>query len=491
MTTTTQQNTENTSTEQLELILASAQKAYTPWSRLAPAERAAVLEKVADALDAAAGELIPVAMRETNLPEGRLSGELKRTTFQLRLFGELLRDGRFLDARIDHADPQWPMGAPRPDLRRSYRPLGPVLVFSASNFPFAFSVAGGDTASALAAGNPVIVKAHSGHLELSLATGEVVSKALEQAGAPQGLFAVVFGTEAGRSAVQDGRIKAAGFTGSIPGGRALMDLAVSRPEPIPFYGELGSNNPVFVTQQASSRRGEQIAGEFVGSFTMGSGQFCTKPGTLFVPRGSAMVQALRQAALPEGAKLLNDRIHSGYVDILNEVSGHSAITVLAQGPEPLGQAPSPTLLLTDIDSLLANPHELQTECFGPTALVIEYDREEQLVEAARSFAGQLTATVQGEEDDQLGELVEVLAEKAGRVLWNQWPTGVSVTYAQQHGGPYPATTNSGTTSVGTAAIERFQRPVAYQNFPQHLLPAELRDANPNAVPQLINGKAQD
>ena len=490
MTTVIPQTTADTTTEQLEEILEGAHRAYGPWSRFAPAQRADVLDKVADALDAAAGDLIPVAMGETNLPEGRLTGELKRTSFQLRLFGELLRDGGFLDARIDHADAQWPMGAPRPDLRRSYRPLGPVLVFSASNFPFAFSVAGGDTASALAAGNPVIVKAHSGHLELSLATGEVVSKALAEAGAPEGLFNVVFGTEAGRTALQDPRIKASGFTGSIPGGRALMDLAVSRPEPIPFYGELGSNNPVFVTQKASEQRGPKIAEEFVGSFTMGSGQFCTKPGTLFVPRGSAMVGALRDAALPEGAKLLNDRIQSGYVEVLNEISAHKAITVLAQGPEPLGQAPSPTLLLTDIDSLLANPHELETECFGPTALVVEYDSEQQLVEAARTFAGQLTATLQAEQDDQVAELVEVLAEKVGRVLWNQWPTGVSVTYAQQHGGPYPATTNSGTTSVGTAAIERFQRPVAYQNFPQHLLPAELRDDNPNAVPQLVDGKPQ-
>lgn len=479
---------DNTTVDELESILEAAHVAYGQWSRFAPAQRADVLDKVADALDAAAGELIPVAMRETNLPEGRLAGELKRTTFQLRIFGELLRAGGFLDSRIDHADPEWPMGAPRPDLRRAYRPLGPVLVFSASNFPFAFSVAGGDTASALAAGNPVTVKAHHGHLELSRLTGDVVSRALTDAGAPEGLFGVIFGTDAGRNALQDARIKASGFTGSIAGGRALMELAAARPEPIPFYGELGSNNPVFVTQLAAAARGESIAQEFVGSFTMGAGQFCTKPGMLFVPRGSSMVETLRNAALPEGSKLLNDRIQAGYVEVLKEVASHHAVQVLAQGSEPLAEAPSPTLLLTDIDSLLANPHELETECFGPTALVVEYDTEDQLLAAARTFVGQLTATLQAEDGEQLGELVEILAGKAGRVLWNQWPTGVSVTYAQQHGGPYPATTAAGSTSVGTAAIERFQRPVAYQNFPQYLLPAELRDENPNGVPQMVNGK---
>lgn len=489
MTVTLPDSTQDTTHDELQGYLAAAEAAAGQWALTPPAARAAVLDRVADALDAAADELVPVAMAETNLPEARLRGELKRTSFQMRLFGEVLREGSYLDARIDHADPQWPMGAPRPDLRRSYRPIGPVVVFAASNFPFAFSVAGGDTASALAAGNPVILKAHSGHLQLSLDTGAVLTRALQEAGAPAGLFHVVFGTESGRIVLQDPRIKAAGFTGSIPGGRALMELAVSRPEPIPFYGELGSNNPVFVTAAAAAKRGVQIAEEFIASFTMGAGQFCTKPGTLFVPRGSGMVEALRNGALPEGSKMLNDRIREGYVQVLEGLSSNPAVQVLSQGEGPLANPPAPTLLLTEIDSLLAAPHELQTECFGPTAMVVEYSDEAQLVEAAATFEGQLTATLQAEETCQVAPLVEILAQKAGRVLWNQWPTGVSVTYAQQHGGPYPATTAPGSTSVGTAAIERFQRPVAYQNFPQHLLPVELRDANPHELPRMVNGES--
>ncbi|WP_426733281.1 aldehyde dehydrogenase (NADP(+)) [Glutamicibacter sp. 2E12] len=479
---------ENTTSGQLEAYLAAAQDSFGAWAATSPAQRAGILDAVASALDAAADQLVPIAMAETNLPELRLRGELKRTTFQLRFFGELLRDGGYLDARIDHPDAQWPMGAARPDLRRTRIPLGPVVVFAASNFPFAFSVAGGDSASALAAGNPVIVKAHHGHLQLSRLTAQVVNEALAGAGAPEGLFQVVFGTEAGRTVLLDPRIKAAGFTGSIPGGRALMDLAVSRDEPIPFYGELGSNNPVFVTEQAASVRGEQILTEFIGSFTASAGQLCTKPGTLFIPRGSGLRPLLSEAALPAGTGLLNQRIREGYGQVLDQLSAHPAVEVLAQGSEPLGGQPSPTLLVTGIDELLADPRALQAECFGPSALVVEYDSEQQLVAAAQTFEGQLTATIHGEEGDRVQELVAALANKAGRVLWNQWPTGVSVTYAQQHGGPYPATTAVGTTSVGAAAIERFVRPVAYQNFPQHLLPAQLQDANPDSVPQLVNGQ---
>ncbi|WP_140416445.1 aldehyde dehydrogenase family protein, partial [Arthrobacter globiformis] len=269
-----------TSDTELENLLAAAQNAAAPLAALRPAERAGLLDAVADALDGAAGQLIPEAERETRLPEGRLRGELKRTTFQLRLFAEVLRDGGYLDARIDHADADWPMGAPRPDLRRIRVPVGPVVVFAASNFPFAFSVAGGDTASALAAGSPVLLKAHSGHPALSRLTAEVITSALGKAGAPEGTFALIAGTAAGAEALRDPRIKAGAFTGSIPGGRALFDIATSRPDPIPFYGELGSNNPVFVTEAAAKERGKEIAEGFIASFTLGAGQFCTKPGTL-------------------------------------------------------------------------------------------------------------------------------------------------------------------------------------------------------------------
>ncbi|MDP5226535.1 MULTISPECIES: aldehyde dehydrogenase (NADP(+)) [Arthrobacter] len=479
--------TEPTTETELEQLLAGVQSAAAPLAALRPAERAALLEAVADGLDAAAGELIPVAQAETRLAEGRLTGELKRTTFQLRLFAQELRDGSFLDARIDHADAEWPMGAPRPDLRRVRTALGPVLVFSASNFPFAFSVAGGDTASALAAGCPVLVKAHSGHPELSRLTANVVASSLAAAGAPEGVFGLLFGTAAGATALRDPRIAAGAFTGSIPGGRALFDIASSRPTPIPFYGELGSNNPVFVTEAAAAERGAGIVEGFIGSFTMGSGQFCTKPGTLFVPAASGLVEQLRAAVLPGAAPLLNSRIQSGYTEVLQELEQHPKLSVLAQGPDPLSDPPSPTLLLTTAEDMLADPHALQAECFGPTAVVVTYTDEAQLVALAESFEGQLTATIQGTESCQVAELVEVLARKAGRVLWNGWSTGVSVTYAQQHGGPYPATTSPGSTSVGTAAIERFLRPVAYQGFPQHLLPEALRDENPLGVPQLVDG----
>ncbi|MBT2597943.1 aldehyde dehydrogenase (NADP(+)) [Arthrobacter sp. ISL-72] len=479
-----------TTDAELEQLLTAAQAAAVPLAALRPAQRARLLDAVADALDAAADQLIPEAEQETHLPGARVRGELKRTTFQLRLFGEELRDGRYLDARIDHADAEWPMGSPRPDLRRVRVPLGPVVVFAASNFPFAFSVAGGDTASALAAGSPVLLKAHSGHPGLSRLTAEVVTSALREAGAPDGTFALIAGTAAGAAALRDPRVKAGAFTGSIPGGRALFDIANSRPEPIPFFGELGSNNPAFVTEAAASQRGAEIAQGFVSSFTMGAGQFCTKPGTLFIPAASGMVEALRDSALPPAAPLLNERIQSGYTDVLENLQANPRLTVLAQGAGPLADPPGPTLLLTTAADMLSEPHALQTECFGPTAVVVTYDDESQLADLAETFEGQLTATVHGTDSCQVAELVEVLARKAGRVVWNQWPTGVSVTHAQQHGGPYPATTAAASTSVGTAAIERFLRPVAYQGFPQHLLPEALRGDNPLGLPRLVDGRRE-
>ena len=488
MSVTSSTPSEETTNEELGRILAAAHAATRPWGSLGTGARADVLDQVADALDAHAQDLITLASEETHLSQGRLTLELKRSTFQLRLFGQVIRDGGYLDARIDHADPNWPMGAPRPDLRRSYRPIGPVLVFAASNFPFAFSVAGGDTASALAAGNPVVLKAHPGHHQLSERTAAVMLEALKESRAPDGVFALIAGVNAGRNALQDPRIKAASFTGSIPGGRALMDIAVSRPDPIPFYGELDSNNPVFVTPAAAAARGGAIAEEFIGSFTLGAGQFCTKPGMIFVPANSGIVEHLRAAVLPHAVKLLNDRIQSGFLRRLDDLSSHDSVQVLVQGPEPQADPPSPTLLYTSAEHILAAPRELEAECFGPAAVVVEYDDVAQLVPLAETFEGQLTATIQAEEDEAVADLVEVLAEKAGRVLWNQWPTGVSVTYARQHGGPYPATTSPHTTSVGTAAIERFLRPVAYQGFPQRLLPEELQDANPLAAPRMVNGQ---
>ncbi len=475
-------------------LVAAAAVAGRVWAATSRADRADVLDAVADALDAAGDDLVPLAVAESHLAEGRLRGELLRTTFQLRLFVGVLRDGGYLDVRVDHADPDWPMGAPRPDLRRTQVPVGPVVVFAAGNFPFAFSVAGGDTASALAAGCPVLLKAHPGHLGLSVATADVVRAALAAAGAPDDLFTLVVGDEAGRAALTDPGVQAGAFTGSTTGGRALFDLAVSRPVPIPFFGELGSVNPVFVTRAAAEARGPEIAAQAVASFTMGAGQFCTKPGVLLVPAGSALLEALHSPDLPRPAPMLSERMVEGHARVRQELEDVEGVVVIARGDDATDGAPAPEVLLVDVATLLADLESLFLECFGPTLLAVTYEGEADLLAVAQAIDGQLTATVFGEASDVgsdgLGELVAVLATKAGRVLWNAWPTGVSVTYAQQHGGPYPATTAPGTTSVGTAAIGRFLRPVAYQGFPATLLPGELRDDLDDGLdlPRLEDGR---
>lgn len=465
-----------TSDERVDEILASAAEAFLELEAMPDRERADILRSIADALDANASALVATAESETHLGEARLAGELRRTTFQLRFFADIIADSGHRGVRIDTADPDWPMGAPRPDIRRRLEPLGPVLVFSASNFPFAFSVAGGDTASALAAGCPVVVKAHSGHPQLSVATADVIKGAIAGR-APAGTFDLIVGTEAGRRAIVDSRIAAVGFTGSIEGGRALFDLAVSRPSPIPFYGELGSVNPVIVTERAAAERADDIVEGFIGSFTVGAGQFCTKPGVLLVPKASDLTEKLASKTLPAGSPLLNERIAAGYRENLAAVAARPGVRPLAgELPDEGELAPAPTLVVTDIDTVLADFHSVVQECFGPAAVVVEYDDASQLRAFAEAVEGQLTAGLFAEPADEVQDLVRLLARRAGRVLWNQWPTGVSVTYAQQHGGPYPASTASTTTSVGATAIERFLRPVAYQGFPAELLPAELRDA---------------
>ncbi len=471
-------------------LAAAAAVAHLAWSRASRATRAEALTAVADALDASDDRLIALAQAETHLDEARLRAELRRTTFQLRLFAEVLIDGGYLDVRVDQADRDWPMGA-RPDIRRTTQAIGPIVVYAASNFPFAFSVAGGDTASALAAGSSVIVKAHAGHPQLSRLTASIVVGALRASAAPEGLFALVESRKDGIQLLRDPRIKAGSFTGSIPGGRALFDIAVGRPDPIPFFGELGSVNPVFVTARADSERGEAIAAELLQSVTLGSGQFCTKPGLVLVPERAAVVDALRASQLPDAHAMLNERIHEGYVDELRALMESSVVEVLAQGSDPFGASPSPTVLLTRIADLLANPDELVRECFGPTVIIATYGDESELLSFAGSLDGQLTATIVGNEDDaSVPPLLDALREKAGRLLWNQWPTGVSVTYAQHHGGPYPATTAPQSTSVGTAAIARFLRPLAFQGFPQSLLPDELRDVPGAGLVRRLNGSPE-
>ncbi|MDD7945881.1 aldehyde dehydrogenase (NADP(+)) [Microbacterium sp. NE2HP2] len=477
---------------EVDAFVGLAAEASSAWRAASIAVRGEALRAVADGLDARADDLVLLAGRETHLAEARLRGELKRTTFQLRLFAEVLAEGSWLDARIDHAVADYPMGAPRPDIRRQLEGIGTVLVFAASNFPFAFSVAGGDTASALAAGNAVVLKAHPGHPHLSQLTGEIVTAALSAAGAPAGIFTVIHGTDAGVHALRHPEVRAAAFTGSIAGGRALFDIAMSRPEPIPFYGELGSVNPAFVTRGAAESRPAEIAEQFVASVVGSAGQLCTKPGLLLVPAGSGVVDALASIVLPGPAPLLNDSIASGFRRAFDGAAQHDGVDVLVGAPSSDSDTPpAPALLQTTAAAVITDPDALVSEMFGPAALVAEYDDDAQLVAVAKLLEGQLTATIVAEEGDAVAaELLPVLATKAGRVLWNQWPTGVSVTWAQQHGGPYPATTAVGTTSVGTAAITRFLRPVAYQNVPEALLPAALQEANPLGIPRRVDGILQ-
>ena len=450
--------------------------------------RAQALRAIADAMDAAADELVPIAQEETALAEARLTSELARTTYQLRRFAEVIDEGSQFEATIDSADPDWALG-PKPDLRRLLIGIGPVAMYSASNFPFAFSVAGGDTAAALAAGCPVIVKAHSGHPRLSQAVAAIVTAQLEAVGAPAGTFALVVGLEAGKQLITEPGVKAGAFTGSVGAGRALFDAACARPEPIPFYGELGSINPAFVTAAALEARRDSIVAGFVASYTMGVGQFCTKPGFLFVPAGHDLSEALATAVRGVGpATLLNDRIASGFAEVLSSLSSVDGVEVLVEG-EIAGRDVGPTLLATDVPTLMARKDTLLEECFGPTAIVVTYADEKELLAAASAFTGNLTATVQAEEHESAGltDLLFVLRERAGRLLWNGWPTGVAVTWAMQHGGPYPATTSL-FTSVGQTSIRRFLRPVSYQGMPDAALPKVLRREGAPSIVRRVDGQ---
>ena len=476
----------NTTAEELNASVEAAHAAFEKARLAGPGTRAAWLDAVAAGLEGDAAALVGIAARETHLAEPRLQGELKRTVFQLRLFAEEIRNGEHFDATIDHEDAAWGMG-PRPDLRRYNVPLGVVGVFGASNFPFAFSVIGGDSASALAAGCAVVHKAHDGHRELAVRTTETVTTALEAAGAPSGLFSLVTGRQAAEALVDHPLVKAIGFTGSTAGGRALFDRAAARPEPIPFFGELGGINAVFVTGNAWSARREEILAGYAGSFTLGMGQFCTKPGVLFVPAGQTeeVRDGVRNALEDFApAQLLSERLHEGFRHAVAGLRDTAGVQVLLDGD--FAETPAPTVLLTASEAVRRNPGILRQEMFGPASLVVQYGDESELAALAGLLEGQLTTTLQAEPEDDVAELAGRLADISGRLLWNGWPTGVTVSYAQHHGGPYPATT-TGTTSVGTAAIRRFLRPVAFQSFPQPRLPEPLQDANPWNVPQRVDG----
>lgn len=476
-----------TSTSELDALATAADAAARIASAATDAERASWLTAAADALDASVDELVEIADSETHLGTTRLKGEVARTTGQLRLFARVITEGSYLEAVIDHADTS--ATPPTPDLRRILRPLGPVGVFSASNFPFAFSVAGGDTASALAVGCSVIVKAHSGHLALSKRTAQILTGALLAAGAPEGIFALVSGREAGTELVQHPLVKAIGFTGSIPGGRALFDLAVSRPDPIPFYGELGSLNPVVLTQAAVEARGRELAEGLVASFTLGAGQFCTKPGLVLHPAGTDFASVVAGAVgSRDGAPMLTGRIAEAYPDGLRHLASQQDVTVIsgAVDQDAVSDGAAPVVFSTRAETVLADPASILEECFGPTTVLIEYRDQEELARVLAVVPGSLTATVHAQPDEDVTELVAQLSELAGRVLFNGWPTGVAVTWSQQHGGPWPATTSL-FTSVGATAVRRFLRPVAYQDAPEAVLHPALQEANPLGVPRRVDG----
>ncbi|WP_330469245.1 aldehyde dehydrogenase (NADP(+)) [Streptomyces longwoodensis] len=462
------------------------------------AVRAAFLRGAADALEAARDGLVETADAETALGPVRLTGELARTCYQLRAFADIVDEGAFLGVVIDHPDDT--ATPPVPDLRRYKVPLGVVAVYSASNFPFAFSVAGGDTASALAAGCPVVVKAHPDHPGLSELVVKVLRRAAREQGVPDALVGLVHGFEAGLELIRHPLVAAAGFTGSVKGGRALFDAAAARPVPIPFHGELGSLNPVVVTEAAAAERAEAIGAGLAGSMTLGVGQFCVKPGLVLVPSGAAgdgLVKSLTDAVSDTDAGVLldhrmRDNFLAGIAERTQLPDVESPVTPGAGGEHTVSAG-----FLTVPAGKLAGEGEhdvLLEECFGPVTVVARYDDDAEARAVLSRLPGNLTATVHlsAEEAEGRGRGPELLAELtplAGRVLVNGWPTGVAVAPAQHHGGPYPATTST-STSVGGTAIERWLRPVAYQNAPEALLPPELRDDNPLGLPRRFNGRLE-
>lgn len=484
------------SSEDIQRAVQAAEAAVPTLARLSGKDRAAFLRAIADSLTEVGAALVDRAHLETGLPLPRLQGELARTTGQLRLFAEVVEEGSWVDARIDEALPER-KPLPRSDLRSMLRPLGPVVVFGASNFPLAFSVAGGDTASALAAGNPVIVKAHPAHPGTSEIAGRAMQHAARTQGLPAGVFSLLFdaGIEVGRTLVQHPLIKAVAFTGSASGGQALMQLAAGRPEPIPCYAEMGSTNPLFILPGALRERAAALAQGLQGSFTLGSGQFCTKPGLVFLPDAghaefldtlSAGVNALGEQGM------LTSGIADRYTHAVQErLSEHSALRFAGKEPAS-GASPAatgtPQVFRVQLEEFLSKP-ALEEEIFGPTTLLIHYGQPSHLAAVAERLRGHLTATLHGTEEDlrEAADLIHVLERKVGRILVNGYPTGVEVCHAMVHGGPFPATSDSRTTSVGTRAMLRFARPVCYQDFPDAALPAELQRANPAGILRMVNG----
>lgn len=481
--------------EEADAAVRLATEAFETYRSVSGRERGALLRKIAANIEAVAPEAIDRAHRETALPVPRLQGEAARTCGQIRMFADVVEEGSWVQARVDRPIPDR-KPIPKPDVRSMLRPLGPVAIFGASNFPLAFSVAGGDTASALAAGNPVIVKAHPAHPGTSELVGRAIQQSVRDCCLPEGMFSLLFdvGTRVGIELVKHPLTKAVGFTGSRAGGRALMDLAAARPEPIPCFAEMGSTNPLFILPGALRERGDAIAAGLHTSFTLGAGQFCTKPGMVFLPE-SAESQAFAQkmAQLVSGSNsfhLLTRGICSTFGSAIEKRKSGSAAKLIAQAPSaaPAGFVAQPSLFETDAATFMQS--HLQDEIFGPTTLLVHHSDRDQVLTIARSLEGHLTATIHGTEQDlnEFADLIAILETKVGRIIFNGFPTGLEVTHAIVHGGPYPATSDGRSTSVGSAAIFRFARPVCYQGFPDAALPAELKNGNPLGIWRMLDGE---
>ncbi|MDN5761838.1 MAG: aldehyde dehydrogenase (NADP(+)) [Microlunatus sp.] len=485
------------SVSQLQTATQAATDASDWYRGTDPEKRARLLEAIADNIEAMADEITERGVAETGLPPARLHGERGRTTGQLRLFAGVVREGDHLEVRIDPAQPdRKPL--PAPDLRSRQVPLGPVAVFGASNFPLAFSTAGGDTASALAAGCPVIVKGHNAHPGTAELVGQAITAAVSAAGLPAGVFSLVFGAgnAIGQALVADPRVKAVGFTGSRAGGLALVRAAAERAEPIPVHAEMSSTNPVFMLPGALTGNPSSLAEAFVGSLTMGAGQFCTNPGVLFVPSGpdgDAFLTAASEAVeTATGASMLTPGIAEAFASGVDRFRQQPGADVSATGSAGDGaNAPGPIVLSTTLD-YFRRSEELQNEIFGAASLIVRYDDPTELARVVGALEGQLTATVHAGSDDREAavRLVRALELKVGRIIFDGWPTGVEVGHAMVHGGPFPATSESRFTSVGSQAIYRFQRPVAYQDMPEELLPDAVAEGNPWRLNRRINGRIE-
>ena len=481
---------------ELEYVLQLANKAFATYRNLPPARKAEFLDAIAEEIMAIGDELIERCTAETALPAARITGERARTCNQLKMFAQLLRDGWWVDARVDTAQPQR-QPLPKPDIRRMLIPIGPVAVFGASNFPLAFSTAGGDTASALAAGCPVIVKAHSSHPGTNELVSAAIIKAAKRTGMPEGVFSSVYLSHSDViKFVQHPVIKAVGFTGSRDVGMRLFNAAVTRPEPIPVYAEMSAVNPVVLMEGALQTKSEKIAKDLAGSITLGVGQFCTNPGLVLAVENETSKKFLQSLATEIAnttpATMLNRNICKAYDEGVKTRQSTGHVEILAKASKEANSEKyeaQPVVHTVSAANFLAGK-ELTEEIFGPASLVVLCKDETELQSVLQSLDGQLTATVHATDSDEkaLVPVVEIITQKAGRVIFGGYPTGVEVCHSQQHGGPFPSTSDARSTSVGTAAIYRFVRPVAFQDFPDHLLPEALRNNNPLNILRLVDGE---